>query len=61
MITGIENEGRFFKVRVGERSHLPGIYTSYTKAEKALRTYVKGVIKTQEKRKAKKDAKKTNS
>lgn len=39
----IENEGRYFTVRIGERSTLPGLYTSHLEAKKALDFYNKEV------------------
>ena len=52
----IERKDRYFVVRVGERSTLPGVYTNENEAKKALKAYKAKV----EIAKAKKTAKKNN-
>ena len=57
----VEFDGQYYRVRVGERSVMEGVFTTQLRAEKALKTHMKGVAKTQARRLAKKvkNAKKT--
>lgn len=57
----IEPHGFQWKVRIGERSLMEGIYTKPCRAEQALKMHVGNVIKTNKKREAKKNAKKAES
>lgn len=61
----VEEAGRFFKCRIGERSHIDGIYTTKVKADAALRKHVGTVLyKSRQqiaKREANKNAKKNKS
>ena len=45
-----EQEGRYWKVRVGDRSTLLSKYTSKVEAERALALYKQEVVLAQEKR-----------
>lgn len=51
----------YWKVRIGERSCMEGVYTKPANAEKALRQHVGNVIIANKKREAKKNAKKDQS
>ena len=60
----VEVDGRFYKCRIGERSHATSVYTSKHQADKALEMHVGSVLKAEQKRVAKrkaKDAKKSKS
>lgn len=57
----IEPAGQFWKVRIGERSCMNGLFTLPAKAEQALKLHAGNVIITNKKREAKKHAKKTES
>jgi len=52
----VEDEGRFFRCRIGERSHMEGRFTSRLKAELALRQYVGNLMIGEQKRVAKRKA-----
>lgn len=53
----IENEGRYWVVKIGERSKLPSLYTNYQEAKRALDFY-NSEVKLNQKRL---DARKTRS
>lgn len=57
----VEPAGFQWRVRVGERSYMDGVFTRPNRAEQALKVHVGNVIKTNKKREAKKNAKKTES
>jgi len=46
----ILNEGKFFRIRYGERSYMPTLFTALWQAEKALKDYEDKKRKIQEKR-----------
>lgn len=56
----LESHGRFWKVKVGPRSTLPGVYTSERKAYIAGKNHYTNLANVEEKKKAK-HAKKTKS
>lgn len=53
----IESEGRYWVVKVGERSKLPSLYTNFQEAQRALEFYNKEVEINQKRI----DARKTRS
>lgn len=60
----VEEKGRHYVCRIGERSHLDGIYTTRLKAELSLINHVGNVILMEQKRVAKRkeaNAKKSKS
>lgn len=48
---GIIQEGRWYKVRVGERSWIDGVFNTLHSAEKALRMYIQQVDNKNKKKK----------
>jgi len=46
----ILNEGKYFRIKYGERSYMPTIFTALWQAEKALKDYEEIKRKKQEKR-----------
>lgn len=59
----VEQYGRFYRVRTGERSAIPSLYTSRNRAEKVCKAYIEGIEKKRKKvglkgKRVKSDAKK---
>ena len=54
----VEIAGQFFKCRVGERSHMDGLFTKRINAERALYHYVGDVLNKSRKQIAKREANK---
>ena len=46
----ILNEGKFFRIKYGERSYMPTLFTTLWQAEKALKDYEEKKRQRQEKR-----------